>query len=468
MLPFVSPASIKTKESASKRIKSIKASVSKQKSKKASKTSISIVGIVVIFRDSELNGVRTQQLQQFCSFWEQLAPPDFNYIIVVAEQEKIEEDKTAFDKWWTTLDFHVHPQHPEKISVYTYIQLLEQHQNNNTLPHCIVRNLALVNNNCYLACGVMEGKHEDIQNARQKHWTSAECFRRTGEQKFNYGALKNAGYTHLKDTYATQLSHVIFMDIDILPDHQLAPYYAQVPQPNEIIALATRGTVYDHFSIDNMLMYTLMQHPMLKTQQHTPQHKTHQKSSRPRKSNKAHGGKRNPKAFHKKSFKHQKHFHTHKQKHHSLSFAPTTLEGRKCVPAWMCLKFDRFVGASISFSTTLFETINGYPNSFWGWGGEDDNIKLRLKWVEALKLCPKVQFTVPPQGRVIDLEIAQPVTIQDKLAFRVKEFHKNEKLAVSETQWQNDGLHQIRDVCVITKNGQFQKFLNTEVLKVVL
>ena len=134
----------------------------------------------------------------------------------------------------------------------------------------------------------------------------------------------------------------------------------------------------------------------------------------------------------------------------------------------MRYKFDRFVGASISFSTTLFETINGYPNSFWGWGGEDDELRHRFRWAEELELCARVQFTVPPGGRLIDLELAQPVTIKDKLAFRVKELHKNEKLAVSQTHWQTDGLHQIRAVCESTHSGLFQKFPNTEVLKVVL
>ena len=456
ILPLVSPVST-PKVSVSHKLKSVKTtSVHKQHSKKALTSTKSIVGIVVGFRDSELNGLRTQQLQQFCAFWEQLAPQEFHYTIVIVEQVIIEEDKIAFNKWWET---NVQPQHPDKISVYTYIQLLEHHHKDKTLPHCVVRNIELVNNDCYMACGIMKGKRIDLQNSRKQKWTSNECFRRTGEQKFNLGALKNAGYAHLKDTYGTHLSHVVFTDIDMLPDHQLAPYYAQVPQPNEIIALATRGTVYDHFTIDNMPIYTLMQHPMHLTHAHTPAHTTY----------KAHGGKRKTKTLWKKSFKRRNtQFHTHKEKYHSLSFEPTTLDGRKCVPMWMRYKFDRFVGASVSFSTTLFETINGYPNSFWGWGGEDDELKLRFKWVEALKICPSVKFTIPPRGRVIDLEIAQPVTIQDKLAFRVKELQKNEKLEQSEKMWQTDGLKQIRELCSMTYTGLFQKFSNTEVLKIVL
>lgn len=134
----------------------------------------------------------------------------------------------------------------------------------------------------------------------------------------------------------------------------------------------------------------------------------------------------------------------------------------------MKYKFDRFVGASISFSKTLFETINGYPNSFWGWGGEDDELKCRFKWVEEQKLIPKVKFTVPPQGRVIDLEIAQPVTIKDKLAYRVKELQKNEKISESRNTWESDGLRQLDNVCKVTVGGSFQGFVKTIVLNVAV
>ena len=457
-----------------------------------------IVGIVVGFRDSEHcpepgkpNRVRTHQLQQFCAYWNQLAPSDFRYTIVIAEQVTHPQDERDFGSWWAT---HVEAHRTDTvggvpISVFNYIQLLEAHSKTNTLPDCVRRNLALVHNDCYLACGVMRGKHADIQNAKQTLWSASESFRRTGEQKFNLGALKNAGYAHLKDTYGAQLSHVVFTDIDMLPDHQLAPYYAQQPRPNEIIALATRGTVYDHFSVDNMPIYTLMQHPMHQTnhthqvQRHTQQQQPHPHTQpslhKTHKTHKTHGGKRHHKPYVKKSFTHQRqntHRHNNHNNHHThtvrsqpaVRYSPTTQDGRKCVQSWMRYKFDRFVGASISFSTTLFETINGYPNSFWGWGGEDDELRHRFRWAEELELCARVQFTVPPGGRLIDLELAQPVTIKDKLAFRVKELHKNEKLAVSQTHWQTDGLHQIRAVCESTHSGLFQKFPNTEVLKVVL
>ena len=34
--------------------------------------------------------------------------------------------------------------------------------------------------------------------------------------------------------------------------------------------------------------------------------------------------------------------------------------------------YDNFFGAVNGFQLNAYFKINGYPNSFWGWGGEDD------------------------------------------------------------------------------------------------
>lgn len=30
-------------------------------------------------------------------------------------------------------------------------------------------------------------------------------------------------------------------------------------------------------------------------------------------------------------------------------------------------------------STELFQLVNGFSNMFWGWGGEDDDMSMRIK-----------------------------------------------------------------------------------------
>jgi hypothetical protein len=39
---------------------------------------------------------------------------------------------------------------------------------------------------------------------------------------------------------------------------------------------------------------------------------------------------------------------------------------------------ERFLGGILSISIKDFQRVNGYPNQFWGWGGEDDVLRNRL------------------------------------------------------------------------------------------
>lgn len=39
---------------------------------------------------------------------------------------------------------------------------------------------------------------------------------------------------------------------------------------------------------------------------------------------------------------------------------------------------ERFLGGILSVSWKEFDRVNGYPNQFWGWGGEDDVLRNRF------------------------------------------------------------------------------------------
>lgn len=45
-----------------------------------------------------------------------------------------------------------------------------------------------------------------------------------------------------------------------------------------------------------------------------------------------------------------------------------------------------YFGGIVAFSKHQFESINGFPNNFWGWGGEDDELIKRVKKVITTKL----------------------------------------------------------------------------------
>ena len=216
-----------------------------------------VVGIVVGFRDSDpaAGGTRTEQLANFCSYFETLFPKTWRRVIVVAEQQEVPEEREAFGAWWkqafgAASGLAVHPR-----ELHELLQRATQDKSwLLRLPAGVRRNIALVDGDVGRAVGgLRKGRHAD----GTERWTCEECYRRVGEQKFNLGALKNVGFAHLKRTYGDRLSHVVFTDIDMLPDHELAPAYVRVPKPHEIVALATRGTAYDTFRVDGMPVYLL-------------------------------------------------------------------------------------------------------------------------------------------------------------------------------------------------------------------
>ena len=71
-----------------------------------------------------------------------------------------------------------------------------------------------------------------------------------------------------------------------------------------------------------------------------------------------------------------------------------------------------FFGGVVIFDKKSFLDINGYPNQFFGWGGEDDVILYRV-------LKKKMPVHAPTKGRVIDLET------HDYSVEKKKELQKN-------------------------------------------
>ncbi|KAA0170889.1 hypothetical protein FNF28_01162 [Cafeteria roenbergensis] len=70
---------------------------------------------------------------------------------------------------------------------------------------------------------------------------------------------------------------------------------------------------------------------------------------------------------------------------------------------WEKYRYPNYIGGITGFSAPLFRKINGYPNNFWGWGGEDDDLRRRLEAVGH----PPSTWEQPPaalNGRIRDLE----------------------------------------------------------------
>ncbi|KAG7371179.1 glycosyl transferase group 7 protein [Nitzschia inconspicua] len=95
----------------------------------------------------------------------------------------------------------------------------------------------------------------------------------------------------------------------------------------------------------------------------------------------------------------------------------------------------KYFGGVVSFSSSDFKRINGYPNTFWGWGGEDDELQLRCNALG-------IKWAWPRQGTLVDLE---EMTLQEKLKFlkQHKEWKcmvKWEALEEHDKTWKQNGL----------------------------
>tara|TARA_Y100000389_G_C17470670_1_gene530361 strand:+ start:1142 stop:3613 length:2472 start_codon:yes stop_codon:yes gene_type:complete len=81
-----------------------------------------------------------------------------------------------------------------------------------------------------------------------------------------------------------------------------------------------------------------------------------------------------------------------------------------------------FIGGVCSFTKTQFEKINGYSNSFYGWGGEDTNLALRINE-------QNMTIGYPKKGSIIDIEEENnnSINLKDKVQIQLKD--KRDKLA---------------------------------------
>jgi hypothetical protein len=94
----------------------------------------------------------------------------------------------------------------------------------------------------------------------------------------------------------------------------------------------------------------------------------------------------------------------------------------------------KYFGGIVAFNKKMFERINGYPNDFWGWGGEDDELYKRTKkFYDILKV---------KKGSIRDLE---KLSLEEKLDYLrendLKFMQKNEALAKHDSTWKKNGIN---------------------------
>ena len=114
----------------------------------------------------------------------------------------------------------------------------------------------------------------------------------------------------------------------------------------------------------------------------------------------------------------------------------------------------KYFGGIVAFNKEMFEKINGYPNDFWGWGGEDDELYKRTKkFYDILKV---------KKGSIKDLE---ELNLEQKLDYLkvndLKFMKKIEALAKHDATWEKNGLNSLHyKQGVISNCGKHCMFIN--------
>jgi len=94
------------------------------------------------------------------------------------------------------------------------------------------------------------------------------------------------------------------------------------------------------------------------------------------------------------------------------------------------------LGGAIEFSRSAFERINGFPNHIYGWGGEDDALKVRIASVGSTVYRPDEM----KQEAMLALAPGQAET-KDIPELVAK--YKNEDLLLDESIWKINGLNSL-------------------------
>lgn len=107
---------------------------------------------------------------------------------------------------------------------------------------------------------------------------------------------------------------------------------------------------------------------------------------------------------------------------------------------WDRYQGEEYLGGIISISSKNYVDLNGYPNNYWGWGGEDDELRRRVNDINLQIENPKEEVC-----KITDLE---EMTLEEKLQVLHenqdwKNMKKRELKKEHASTWRNNGLNSL-------------------------
>ena len=107
----------------------------------------------------------------------------------------------------------------------------------------------------------------------------------------------------------------------------------------------------------------------------------------------------------------------------------------------------KFIGGVISVNSKQFEKSNGYPNNFWGWGGEDNAFlhRLNINDIDVRK----------SEDPVIDLEEHTEEIEKVKFKYEPQDKLRDKKREEDKTNWESNGISNVDELYSIIKRKDY-------------
>ncbi len=111
--------------------------------------------------------------------------------------------------------------------------------------------------------------------------------------------------------------------------------------------------------------------------------------------------------------------------------------------AWKRYKYPTYVGGVFIIHSLVFGCANGFPNKFWGWGGEDDRFGERLRAAGYPSTAIHRPPASLPEDAFTDLEERYPGT-RSSTCHDFKNMRKWELCKADKDAWRSDGVNSVR------------------------
>lgn len=132
---------------------------------------------------------------------------------------------------------------------------------------------------------------------------------------------------------------------------------------------------------------------------------------------------------------------------------------------WLRYPYPTYVGGIITMSEQQIRATNGFPNNFWGWGGEDDELYSRLNEAGLMPVIKPDPGLSQVPGVVTDLEdvLIQELKTGERAGTNLKSggrtewrnMWKRENLALHAATWRKNGVNSVDfDIVGTRKMGE--------------